>query len=275
MTPMRRIAADIGYSAKEVLWWSEPQRVEWLKEQVARQPFTSMWAGVMLKLINNPNQQQDELHMNIQERYPTKLIRGQDLHTPIVALITGVKDVEMAKGAGQRPEMVMCVYFENVTTGKPQRIKTHEYTNGLGHAFNGRKVLAKQIAELLGTWDTDEWVGKRIEIYQIDAQAGGRKVKSIAARLPIEKPAAKNGNGKAPATLEERKTSLVAWYDANNRINTSNKDGIGKSVCEIAKEIGFEFNLEEGNNNPSGRLAALVAHLKAQTQPVIEGDVTV
>lgn len=269
MTPVRRIAADIGYSAKDVLWWSEPQRVEWLKQQVTRQPFTSMWAGVMLKLINNPNEQQDEKHMNIQERYPTKLIRGQDLHTPIVALITGVKDEEMAKGAGQRPEPVLCVYFENVTSGKPQQIKTHEYTKGLGHKFNGRKVLAKQIAELLGTWDTDEWVGKRVEIYAVDAIAGKRQVKSIAARLPVEKP---QKNGKAPATLDERKAALLAWVDAGNTINADNKDNIDKSVREIAKEIEFTFNLDEGNNTPAGRLAALVAHLKTQQQPATEAQ---
>lgn len=210
--------------------------------------------------------------MNIKERYPNRLVRGQDLHAPIIALITGVRDEEMAKGAGKKPEPVLCVYFENVTSGKPVRMTTHAYTPGLGHAFSGRKVLANQIAELLGSYDTDAWVGKKIEIYAVDAIAGKERVKSIAARLPADKPAAKNG--KAPATLDERKAVLVEWYDKGNRINADNAQQIDAKVVNIAADIGYTFQLEDGHNNPSGRLAALVEHLKAQQPATEAGEVT-
>jgi hypothetical protein len=83
-------------------------------------------------------------------------------------------------------------------------------------------------------------------------------------------------NGKASHPLDERKAALLAWYDNGGRINTSNRDATDKSVCEIAKAIGFEFKLEAANDNPSGRLAALVANIRTpQPAPVIEGDVTV
>jgi hypothetical protein len=231
------------------------------EDKLIRWQLRDWWdADLIYEAKPNPNKKETKNDMNIQERYPAKLVRGQDLTTPIVALITAVKDEELVAGKGKKPEMVLCVYFENVTSGKPQRMKTNAYTPGLGHAFNGRKLLAQQIAELLGEWDTDNWVGKRIELYQVDNTAGGKRVKSIAARLPVDKPASKNG--KAPATLDERKAGLVAWYDAGNRINADNAAATDKSVKEIAAAIGYMFNLEAGHDNPSGRLAALVEHLK-------------
>jgi hypothetical protein len=252
------------HDANDAQWWNTPERIAWLQEQVTRQPFASAWAAALLKLI-----QKGTDDMNIKERYPTKLIRGQDLAQPIVALITAVKDEELSTGAGKKPEMVMCVYFENVTSGKPQRIKTHAYTPGLGHAFNGRKVLAQQIAELLGEWDTDAWVGKRIELYQVDATAGGKRVKSIAARLPAEKPSSKNG--KAPATVDERKAALLAWVEKGGTVNADNRDGIVAKVDALAHDLSIELPATDTpEGTPAGRLAALVAALKPQ--PVIEGE---
>jgi hypothetical protein len=79
---------------------------------------------------------------------------------------------------------------------------------------------------------------------------------------------------KAAAELEKRKSGLLAWYDAGNRINTSNAANTDKSVKEIADAIGYTFQLEDGHNNPAGRLAALVEHLKAQQPATEAGEVT-
>jgi hypothetical protein len=234
------------------------------------------WWNADLIYNPTPNFKRTQTEMNIKERYPTRLVRGQDLTQPIVALITGVRDEEMAKGAGKTPEPVLVVYFENVTTGKPARMASHAYVPGLGHGFSGRKVLANQIAELLGSWDTDQWIGRKIELYAVDARAGRDMVKSIAARLPVEQPAKKNG--KVPATIEDRKAGLLAWADKNT-INEDNRDAIVAKVDALAHDLGFELPaLTTPEGTPAGRLAALVAHIRppqpATTEPVIEGDVS-
>jgi hypothetical protein len=250
-------------------------RAQDYEDKIIKQRLVDWWNT---DLIYNPtpNFKRTQTEMNIKERYPTRLVRGQDLPQPIVALITGVRDEEMAKGAGKTPEPVLVVYFENVTTGKPARMASHAYVPGLGHGFSGRKVLANQIAELLGSWDTDQWIGRKIELYAIDARAGRDVVKSIAARLPVEQPAKKNG--KVPATIEERQAALIAWVDSGKAsINEGNRDSIVAKVDTLAQDIGFDLpGMDTPEGTPAGRLAALVAHIRRpQTAPVVEGDVSI
>lgn len=72
---------------------------------------------------------------------------------------------------------------------------------------------------------------------------------------------------KAAAELKKRTDGLLKWFDDGNRINAGNATATDKSVKEIAAAIGYTFNLEAGQDNPTGRLLALVEHLKQPAQP--------
>lgn len=72
---------------------------------------------------------------------------------------------------------------------------------------------------------------------------------------------------KAAAELKKRTDGLLKWFDEGNRINAGNATATDKSVKEIAAAIGYTFNLEAGQDNPTGRLLALVEHLKQPAQP--------
>jgi hypothetical protein len=75
-----------------------------------------------------------------------------------------------------------------------------------------------------------------------------------------------NGNH-AQDDIKARAAKLLEWSENGGTVNADNMKSISKSVDEIAAGIGFALNQ---NDTAAGRLAALVGHLKAQSQPVIE-----
>lgn len=176
--------------ANDVAWWgATPERIAWLQEQVTRQPFTSAWAGVMLKLINNSKKETNEMKMT--DMFPSKYLTGTGLTTIasagqiLVELVTVAKE-KMRAGAGMPEEVEAVVYFEVIDpqTSKPRKVAGLEYHNGRGYGRVLNKTLAEQIFSATKTTDTDDWKGKRVVFYAADTKAGGEVTKTVCARAP-------------------------------------------------------------------------------------------
>lgn len=137
--------------------------------------------------------------MKVTDMFPSRVLRGADLpEKGMLIQITGVHIEKMRAGQGKPEETKYVLYFEDVSTGKPARVRGVQYVAERGQGLVLRKALAIQINEATHTNDTDDWAGKKVVIYGCKTKAQGKEVVSICARAP--KPEATSGNGKAPTT---------------------------------------------------------------------------
>lgn len=186
LTPYgRRKSRERQIRAHRVQFWLA--HVDWLQEQVRLNPFNADCGELLREIRQYEIETGADYQMNVKEFYPVTLLRGQDLAKPILILITAVRIEKMRTGANKPEEPTLVAYFENVSSGKAVKIPTHKYFEGLGHGFSVRKTLAFKIAGLLGSDDTDTWVGKKLVLSATDSKAQGKPVKSIDARLPEAK----------------------------------------------------------------------------------------
>lgn len=206
MTSQTHDANDIAY------WSATPERMAWLQEQAARQPFTSAWACVLLKLINKK-----ETEMKMTDMFPSKFLTGIGLLSianvgQILVELGKVAKEPMRAGAGMPEEIEPVVYFEIIDpkTDKPRRVSGLEYHNGRGYGRVLNKTLAEQIFGATKTTDTDEWKGKRVVFYAADTKAGGEPTKTVCARAPKipQKPDQAAGE-QAPATTEQDSQTVI------------------------------------------------------------------
>lgn len=139
--------------------------------------------------------------MKVSDMFPSRVLRGSDLpEKGMLIQITGVHVEKMRAGQGKPEETKYVLYFDDVSTGKPARVRGVQYVPEHGQGLVLRKALAIQINEATHTDDTDDWTGKRVVIYGCKTKAQGKEVVSICARAPKTEATGANANGKAPTT---------------------------------------------------------------------------
>lgn len=109
--------------------------------------------------------------MNVNEAFPSQYLKASDLQgqQPIVTI-----DRVEFEAVGQKREMKPVLYFH----GKDK-----------GMVLN--KTNAKNISNLVGSFETDEWAGFRIKLYSANVEFQGETVESI--RIKAAPPASGNG----------------------------------------------------------------------------------
>ncbi len=109
----------------------------------------------------------EEMDVNINDLYPSKYLKASDLHdkTVVVTIARVVTEIVDTRKNEQKP----IVYF-TTASGKPV---------DRGLVLN--KTNANQIAFLFGP-DTDEWIGKTIEMFPARVEFQGKMVEAIRVR---------------------------------------------------------------------------------------------
>ena len=109
--------------------------------------------------------------MNIDNAFPSRYMKASDLpeETIVPFTISEVKMEEIGRDKQTKP----VIYFE-----------------GQDKPMVANKTNCNTIAKMLGSRDTEDWVGKTIRLYSTEVQFGDEMVESI--RVSIK--AAKNGS---------------------------------------------------------------------------------
>jgi hypothetical protein len=115
--------------------------------------------------------------MNIDELKTSRFLKKEDCEEPITVTIDHVEKQNVAE-MGEPEELKYCLFFRNGT--KPIVLNS---TNG------------QLIARALGSKNSDDWVGKQIELYcDSNVTFGGKLVGGIRVRpapqsaQPVEEP---------------------------------------------------------------------------------------
>ncbi len=144
--------------------------------------------------------------MKITDMFPRKYVTGEDLQgKPVTLVISRLGTEEMRPGPGAQPQTKFVVYFEQAKKGVILS-----------------RTLATQIAEIAGSDDTDNWIGKKVTLYPQPMTVAGRQVVAIRARKPApESPAPQAGqvagkNGKE-ATQQPSSTQNGEQQPAGSR----------------------------------------------------------
>lgn len=117
--------------------------------------------------------------MKLNDAYPSKYLTAEDLGDKLVtATIEEVDLEEIGMGADKSKKLVIAF------TGKKKR-------------FVVNKTNANTIAKVLGSDDTDDWIGQRIALRAMEVEFQGSMVMSI--RVSIKKPVSQQA---AEATKE-------------------------------------------------------------------------
>lgn len=122
--------------------------------------------------------------MKVSEMFPRRFLRGQDMTKSLLILINGIEEQELRAGPNKPAERAYVMFFDDVSNGKPARLSGVAYTPRKGHALVLRGALAKQIATILGTDETDEWRGRDVVIYTEAATVSGKPMQIMRARAP-------------------------------------------------------------------------------------------
>ncbi len=126
--------------------------------------------------------------MNLDQMFPARFVRGQDLTAAILATITGITRDETHPRPGVTEEKYV-LHFERIDprTGEYIQMPANQRDEH-GYATILRKTLAEQIAGALSTRDTDQWIGQKIVLMPTRTRAAGRDVLTISARAPKAAP---------------------------------------------------------------------------------------
>jgi hypothetical protein len=122
--------------------------------------------------------------MQLTDMFPAKFLRGQDMTKPMLIEMHAVETTELRPGQGKPAETAYVMYFDDVSRGASAHVRGLDYTPRKGHAMVLRRTLARQIMQLTGSTDTEEWRGKRVVLYPEAVEVAGRRVITIRARAP-------------------------------------------------------------------------------------------
>lgn len=141
--------------------------------------------------------------MKLNQMFPARYVRGQDLAAPILVVITGISKEETHPRPGVTEEKYV-LHFERLDprTGEYVEMEANARTKA-GYGCILRHTLAEQIADVLKSDDTDTWIGQKIVLQPCKTRAAGRDVLTISARAPKsasakpaqEQPASENEKG--------------------------------------------------------------------------------
>jgi hypothetical protein len=108
--------------------------------------------------------------MKISKMFPKRYATGEDLQGKTITLTIAKIAIEKMHPQPNAPEAEKWViYFMETKKG-----------------IILSRTLANQIAEVLGSDETDEWLGKRIMIYPQPMTVAGRKVTAIRTRTALK-----------------------------------------------------------------------------------------
>jgi hypothetical protein len=108
--------------------------------------------------------------MKISKMFPKRYATGEDLQGKTITLTITTIALEKMHPQPNAPEAEKWViYFKEAKKG-----------------IILSRTLANQIAEVLGSDETDEWLGKRIMVYPQPMTVAGRKVTAIRARTALK-----------------------------------------------------------------------------------------
>ncbi len=102
--------------------------------------------------------------MNLTEIFPRRFASGEDLSQSIIVTVSGVTLESMYSGSGQTVEKPV-LYFKETKKGVVLC-----------------KTLAYQIADILGSTDTNTWVGQQITLVSDTLLVAGKSRRVIRAR---------------------------------------------------------------------------------------------
>ena len=104
--------------------------------------------------------------MKLTQMFPKRYATGEDLQGRAITLTIASISCEKMHPQANAPEVEKwVVYFEEAKKGV---------------VLN--RTLAYQIAEFLGSEETDDWIGKRITLFPQPMTVAGKKVTAIRAR---------------------------------------------------------------------------------------------
>lgn len=110
--------------------------------------------------------------MKVSEMFPKRYATGEDLHGKSLIMTIAKINAEKMRPKANAPEVEKWVlYFKEAKKGV---------------VLN--RTLANQIAEILGSQETNDWINKKITLYSQEMQVGGRKLIVIRARAAQVKP---------------------------------------------------------------------------------------
>ncbi len=125
--------------------------------------------------------------MKLNDVYPSKYLKSGDItETPVSYTISSWEIEEIGKNRDEK----LVLYFDNEDKGL--------VTN---------KTNANTIAKVLGSEETDEWIGKSIKLYSTEVQFGDEMVEAIRVSL---KPGQKTHRGVGPSGPEADSTPTKA-----------------------------------------------------------------
>lgn len=120
--------------------------------------------------------------MKISEMFPKRYATGDDLHGKTLTLTIASIRAEKMRPQAHAPEMEKWVlYFKEAKRG-----------------IVLNRTLAHQIAEILHSQETNDWIDKQITIFPQTINVGGKKVTTIKARAAVS---GQNSDNKLPNSL--------------------------------------------------------------------------
>jgi hypothetical protein len=103
---------------------------------------------------------------NVNDMFPSKYVKSNELSQPVALTIRDVKS-EMVHNPRKGDIDVWVLYFNEAKKG-----------------LILNKVNAFAIAEILGSQDTEDWVGHKIELYPTTVRVAGKTKAAIRVRKP-------------------------------------------------------------------------------------------
>lgn len=105
--------------------------------------------------------------MKLSELFPRKYANGDDL------------------GGRSVPAVISRVTLDEIRpAGKPPVQRPVLWVSGATRGVIMSRTLAYQVAEIVGSEDTDAWPGRKIVLYPVPMEVAGRRVVAIRARKP-------------------------------------------------------------------------------------------
>lgn len=120
----------------------------------------------------------------INEMFPGRFLRGADLRDPVTVTIRRVIQERMYSPSARAEVEKWVVYFEGAKRGLVLNV-----TN------------AEAIAEVCGSRESEDWIGKAIVLYPEMVSVGGRKVPAVRVQAPVDVGAPRemaDGNSREP-----------------------------------------------------------------------------
>jgi len=109
--------------------------------------------------------------MKLDDLFPRRFATGEDLKgRPVTLTISHLRSEKMTPTPGAAPVERWVVYFKDAQKG-----------------IVLSKTLATQIAQAVGSDDTDAWVGKRVTLYPVTVTVAGQTriaIRAKAAQTP-------------------------------------------------------------------------------------------